>query len=100
MKANMFNKSWWVTETREKELDRVLKGLLNDAGFNVRDEIECEFRPYGYTKLWLLSESHLAVHTFPEEGATYIELSSCNEQYYINFISEIVRVFHFLKRDE
>jgi S-adenosylmethionine decarboxylase len=27
-----------------------------------------------------LAESHLAIHTFPEEGKTYIELSSCNER--------------------
>lgn len=41
--------------------------------------MEQHFPNGGYTALWLLAESHLAVHTFPESKATYLELSGCNE---------------------
>jgi len=33
-----------------------------------------------------LSESHFAIHTFPEENKFYWELSSCIEQKYVDFI--------------
>ena len=34
-------------------------------------------------------ESHFAIHTFPEENKTYIELSSCNEEKQIYFVNNI-----------
>ncbi|MEL7222709.1 MAG: S-adenosylmethionine decarboxylase, partial [Bacteroidota bacterium] len=44
------------------------------------------FEPQGWTGIWLLAESHLAIHTFPEARKTYIELSSCNRQMYDDFL--------------
>jgi len=31
----------------------------------------------GHTGLWLLAESHLALHSFPERGALTLDLHSC-----------------------
>ena len=91
MKAKIWNKSWWISETREKVLDNLLNFLSVVSGFHVLQTMEHEFTPYGYTKLWLLAESHLAVHTFPEHGRAYIELSSCNEQKFDLFVQEMER---------
>ena len=41
------------------------------------------------TALFLLSESHFAIHTFPEENTTYIELSSCIKLPFDNFIKSL-----------
>jgi len=51
--------------------------------------MEHNFAPQGYTAIWLLSESHFAIHTFPEEHKTYIELSSCNREMYDRFLEEL-----------
>lgn len=77
MKAEMFNHQVWVNETDADYLIHTIEKLLERAGFGVEDKIIKTFEPYGFTGLWLLSESHLAIHTFPEEGKAYIELSSC-----------------------
>lgn len=50
---------------------------------------EHRFRPYGYTALWLLGESHFALHTFPECGRTYYEISSCNKPYFLSLLAKI-----------
>lgn len=93
MKAQILNRNWWIDETREKALDNTLEPALKLSGFNVLGALEHEFSPYGYTKLWLLGESHLALHTFPEEGKAYVELSSCNKQYFDKFCELMTQLF-------
>lgn len=93
MTAQIWNKSWWVEETREKVLDTALDTLVRRAGFKVLDTLEHEFKPFGYTKLWLLAESHLAVHTFPEEGKAYVEISSCNVDFFDAFVVGMDKMF-------
>ena len=85
MKAQMFNKQWWVQDTDPKTLHAHYLGLLYEAGFDVLNTVEHHFEPQGYTALFLLAESHLAIHTFPEEGKAYIELSSCVREQYDRF---------------
>ena len=86
MKAQMFNYQNWVEDTNPFELRKKYDSQLRESGFGVLSFVEYNFEPQGYTALWLLSESHFAIHTFPEEGKSYIELSSCIEKQYLKFI--------------
>ena len=88
MKAKIWNKAGWIKETDPIKLKNTYNDLLLLSGFNILNFQEHYFRP-GYTGLWLLGESHFAIHTFPEEKKSYIELSSCNEKYYNYFKSNI-----------
>lgn len=76
----------WITETDPEVLKSSFKRILHDSGYSVLNFVEHHFSPYGYTCLWLLGESHFAVHTFPEKDATYIELSGCNSLMNRDFI--------------
>lgn len=89
MKAQMFNYSSWIEETNPNVLFDKFMIKLNDAGFGVENVIEKHFEPQGYTALFLLSESHFAIHTFPEQGQTYIELTSCIKEPFDNFVKSI-----------
>jgi S-adenosylmethionine decarboxylase len=86
MKAQMFNYQSWIEETNPFELRKKYDEQLKESGFGVLSFVEYNFEPQGYTALWLLSESHFAIHTFPEEGKSYIELSSCIEKQYVKFM--------------
>ena len=89
MKAKIFNYSKWIKETNPAQLKEKFDKLLKDSEFNVLNFQEHHFEPEGWTGLWLLAESHFAIHTFPEEGKSYIELSSCNETKHIYFMKNI-----------
>ncbi|WP_095761207.1 S-adenosylmethionine decarboxylase family protein [Ligilactobacillus salivarius] len=89
MKAEIFNKKWWINETEPQKLKTQLTALLVSSGFEIVDYVEHYFQPQGFTALWLISESHLAVHTWPEESKTYIELSSCNLDKQKTFIKKM-----------
>jgi S-adenosylmethionine decarboxylase len=58
-------------------IKEVIVRALNNSKFNVLNLSEHEFTPYGYTMMVLLSESHLAIHTYPEYNAIYFSLYTC-----------------------
>jgi S-adenosylmethionine decarboxylase len=74
----IYNRKLWVSETEPEKLRLQLGQFLEDCGYKILGFMEHYFEPEGYTALWLLAESHLALHTFPEKKAAYIELSGCN----------------------
>jgi len=87
MKADMWSHVDWVelNGTTDTELKAQYDDLLKRSGFTILNFVDHFFSPHGYTALWLLGESHFAIHTFPEENKYYIELSSCIEEKYDNF---------------
>jgi len=87
MEAKIWNKNGWLNETNSTELKNTFNELLRLSGFDILNFQEHYFVPQGYTAIWLLGESHLAIHTFPESKKSYIELSSCNEDYFLYFIA-------------
>jgi S-adenosylmethionine/arginine decarboxylase-like enzyme len=64
----------------------------------VLNNIDHNFKPFGYSTVWLLAESHFAIHTFPEENKIYYELSSCNEEFYKRFNYNLRTYFKEIKR--
>jgi S-adenosylmethionine decarboxylase len=44
---------------------------------NIRDSIVQRFSPHGVTLLYILAESHLAIHTWPEENFATLEIFTC-----------------------
>lgn len=89
MKAKMYNYYDWIKYEDEKEFVKKCEKMLIKSGFKILNKIEHYFEPMGYTGLFLLAESHFAIHSFPEEGKIYIELSSCVKEYYDYFIIQI-----------
>ncbi len=79
MKAELFHFTSWFSTTDPEFLKNEGTKLLEGAEFEILGFLDHKFSPIGYTCLWLLGESHLAIHTFPEESKSYIELTSCTE---------------------
>jgi S-adenosylmethionine/arginine decarboxylase-like enzyme len=92
MKAEIFNFQGWIGETSPLKVKTLMEGLLNKSGFTVLGKVEHAFEPAGFTAVWILAESHLAVHSFPEENKTYIEISSCNFAKNQAFASQIENI--------
>ena len=89
MKARIWNHRSWIDVIDAQTLRATFDSLLPQAGFGMVGFSDAHFEPHGYTAVWLLAESHFALHTFPEEGRTYCELSSCNRQKFAALIELI-----------
>ena len=84
-KAKVYSYKKWIPITDSAELFKIFDDALMESGHTIIDFVDHNFKPQGYTALWLLSESHFAVHSFPEHNMTYIELSSCSKKAFIKF---------------
>jgi S-adenosylmethionine/arginine decarboxylase-like enzyme len=89
MKAEIFNHQCWINETSADKLIDTMDQYLSIAGFNVLQKVHQIFENEGFTAIWILAESHLAIHTFPEAGKTYVEISSCNARKNQLFINQL-----------
>ena len=72
--------SFWVYDTGPDWLKHTFSENLEKSGFRIVGFVDHHFTPHGYSAVWLLAESHLAIHTFPELEKTHIEISSCSRE--------------------
>ena len=60
----------------------VLDKIVEESNLNVVGECSHQFKkddsPYGATMIYLLSESHLSVHTFVDEGKITLDIFTCD----------------------
>ena len=85
----MYNYNKWIRYEKEDIIIPKFEKILSKSGFTVIDKVEHYFEKQGYTGLWLLAESHFAIHTFPEENKIYIEISSCVKEYFDKFVKYV-----------
>lgn len=90
----MYNYNAWIKYQKEEILVEYFDRLLGKSGFTIVNKVEHYFEIKGYTGLWLLAESHFAIHTFPEEDKVYIEISSCVKDYFDKFVEEVIMNCH------
>ncbi len=49
------------------------------SGATILDRTHYVFPPNGLTVVYLLSESHASIHTYPEYGACFVDLFTCGD---------------------
>lgn len=58
------------------EIERMLEK------YTVVNHVAHQFKPHGLTKVWVLAESHCAVHTYPEANFIAVDLYTCSQKYH------------------
>ena len=80
-----------TVESLKPFMDRVVQEL----NLNVVGECSHQFKkdnvPYGATMVYLLSESHLSIHTFVDEGKITIDLFTCSLSVENEKIKDIIK---------
>lgn len=54
--------------------------IVKDAGLTVLQTAKHEFYPYGFSGVVIVGESHVAIHTFPENNEAWVEIATCGEE--------------------
>lgn len=59
-------------------IDQVAQTLIDKFQLKVVNQTKHEFTNEGLTKCWILSQSHLIIHSWPENNALHIDLMTCS----------------------
>ena len=82
--------------TRADPLRELCVGAALAAGLTVVGQCFHQFEPQGVTGTVLLAESHIAIHTWPEEGFVTVDVYVCN--LHTDNTAKAEHVFHALER--
>lgn len=64
--------------------------IVNKCHLNVIEKCSYQFEPCGVTAIYLLAESHLSIHTFPEDKRVRIDLYCCNPNVEFDIALDII----------
>ncbi|MCG8500014.1 MAG: adenosylmethionine decarboxylase [Firmicutes bacterium] len=68
-----------LLDSREM-VEKIMVEAALEAGAEVREVAFHKFAPQGVSGVVVISESHLAIHTFPEHGYASIDVFTCGER--------------------
>ena len=79
-------------------LDKVCTEVIKEVGLTIISSQKHQFEPYGVTMLYLLAESHLSIHTWPEYNCFSMDVHSCNHNIDVKKIKKILNQALDIKR--
>jgi len=59
------------------ELTRLIEEICDKYNYTILNRAVHRFQPQGITILYMLSESHIALHTFPENRYVSMDIYTC-----------------------
>jgi S-adenosylmethionine decarboxylase len=75
------------------ELNVLLKDICQKFDFQILNEVQHKFEPIGCSILFLLSESHISIHTFPERNHMSFDMYTCRQY---NNDTDYDNIFNYL----
>lgn len=58
-------------------IEVIMDAAVEEGGFHLLKGSVHKFEPQGVTALYMLTESHLSIHTWPETGYAAVDLFTC-----------------------
>lgn len=69
-------KNYELLNNSEK-IRKLLDNICEKYNYTILNKSEHQFQPQGLTMLYLLSESHISIHTFPEREYFALDIYTC-----------------------
>jgi S-adenosylmethionine decarboxylase len=95
-------KNWELLNSVEK-IKAIFNNICNKYNFTILNKVEHLFEPEGITILYLLSESHISIHTFPERNYAALDIYTCkeynNNKTYEEIYDYLVEIFNAKKEN-
>jgi S-adenosylmethionine decarboxylase len=63
-----------------RKIEEILVNAALEAGAEIREVVFHKFSPQGVSGVVVISESHLAIHTWPELGYAALDVFTCGDR--------------------
>ncbi len=80
------------------KLEQFTNSIIHICKLNKLSRIKHEFVPYGITLVTLLQESHISIHTWPENKSVCIDIFSCKDSLNIETIKDIITQYFVINK--
>lgn len=74
-----------------EELMKAMDQAIICCGATILNQSHHKFSPHGLTAVYLLSESHASIHTYPEFNACFVDLFTCGSNCHTQSFDEALR---------
>jgi len=64
----------------ESFIGRVFDEIVDKLRMTFIDKLSFKFNPRGLSMIYLIAESHIAIHTWPEQKLVDIEIVTCKQE--------------------
>lgn len=71
-------------------LKSLILNLIKAKGLTYISHLEHEYQPHGYSLIIILAESHLSLHTWPEQNSCMLDVITCGNAKPMPFIMEFI----------
>lgn len=78
---------------RFETLKPLFDEIVQKCDLHVVSETGYQFEPIGATYVYVLSESHMSIHTYPENNSAYMDIFCCNLSFDQDTAYRIIRTF-------
>jgi len=79
--------------TDVESLKQAMHSAVDQCGATLLDSSSWVFPPSGLTMVFLLSESHASIHTYPEKGACFVDLFTCGDRCSYEKFDSVLRAY-------
>jgi len=69
----------------------IMDMIIEEFNLNVVEKAIHQFKPFGATGVYVLSESHLSIHTYVEEGKMAMDLYTCKDFTETNKLTKLLK---------
>ncbi|PIS02229.1 MAG: adenosylmethionine decarboxylase [Chlamydiae bacterium CG10_big_fil_rev_8_21_14_0_10_42_34] len=76
-----------------ESLIQAMNSAVSASGATILDQTHYVFPPDGLTIVYLLSESHASLHTYPEHRACFVDLFTCGDHCSSKKFDEVLRKY-------
>lgn len=79
--------------TNVEQLSYAMQNAVEHCGATILKSSRWVFPPHGLTMVFLLSESHASIHTYPEHGACFVDLFTCGDKCSATEFDAVMRAY-------
>lgn len=80
-----------------EDVEPLMEEIVKIGKLNVLDKLKHQFNPIGTTIIYLLGESHLSIHTYPESNYVAMDLYCCNANINLDDIKDYIYFYFNIK---